>query len=222
MSASSKRSTRLVAKRKREEDLVAVNRNGGQPQTTIPMIVLLTHVFPFAFDTIAQAASLTLVCKLLHHWFRHKKEFWNPFLTEMMDTRFHLMERGHLLAKHYIMWPECILNVGGVIGVVQSKIIFWKSQTGHDGLYCLDKAILMTYARKYRWMGISANDQISVYYRNWTQRDGLGWKCIERLPFGEPHYTGGVIVPRTGRPIPSVSYFISDGNTMRIDITHTK
>ena len=152
------------------------------------MILLLSKVFPISFKHSTEALSIGMTCKLTYHWFRTRKEFWEPFLKWLMEKRweqFHIKNFANLMKENYIMWPTVILESGGVIGVVQSKLLFEFSYGDHT---YLRQALVV--CRLYPTSISRAYFCLSFY--NGTCYD-------ERLPFGESNYTGNGLISRKGK-----------------------
>ena len=122
----------------------------GQLQTKIPMALIVTQIFPFAFDKYHQAVKLMLTCRSALVYISNQKEFWEPFLQRLLKTR-----ASHIpgLLSCYVMWPEHMFKNGGVIGVVQSKLVFTRLSD------CSDE---FTYNRRDESM-------INFYYSYWRK-----------------------------------------------------
>ena len=184
------RTTRSIRKREREETTTLAKKNHGQQRTFIPMILIVGKIFPFVLarswnsrhmPNVMDAFNLALVCKMAYHWFRNEKRFWEPMLIKTMKMRFDRFDFhfASLLRNRYEMWPEHILAVGGVIGVVQSKYLFCLSGAPET----TDLGAFINYERDPARCAC-----LSFYSRN---------SCvyIERLPFGDSNYQGGIIIP---------------------------
>jgi len=181
------RTTRLVKKRQRQEETVQLQSNHGQTRTVIPMILLLNKIFPVSIKHPMEALSIGMTCKLAYHWFRTRTEFWEPFLKWLMEKRWEQIsnrEFANAMRVHYIMWPTVLIESGGVIGVVQSKLLF-----GSYVSYEFDKLVLVV-CRLYPYHPRYNRERLSYCG---------SMRYIERIPFGEVNYTGNGFVLRKGK-----------------------
>jgi hypothetical protein len=135
-----------------------------------------------------EALSIGMTCKLAYHWFRTRKEFWEPFLKWLMEKRweqFFIKEFANLMRVNYIMWPAVILKSGGVIGVVQSKLLF-EFPCGDETIQRRELVVCRLYPTSI------SRAYFCLSFYNGTCYD-------ERLPFGEFNYTGNGLISRRGK-----------------------
>lgn len=172
--------TRSAVKRQREE----AQQEHGQPQTTIPMSILLRHVFPYMIDEIGQALQIGLICRMTYLAFRERRDFWEPFLWKLFKCRMNYWKAQYefispdiltfvsLLEQHYQMWPETLWNKYGLIGCVQSKIYFSRIHGRIPESICIG-------GDEFRGQFSFTNVAFCVY--------------TERVPFNMVNYTGGLV-----------------------------
>ena len=211
--------TRSVKKREREESDTRVKANHGQSQTTIPMILILTKIFPYSFmhteEPLHTALSIALTCKLSYHWFRERKEFWEPFLRYVINDRFDRMSQRmrYAMKMHYVMWPKLLFDIGGVIGVVQSKLLFepYPWRTKEETKRAIGIGIVYP---------IYSNT--CYYFSHIT-----GGEYVEKVPFDERNFIGACIIVRgcesltlRGTHVHYDCSFLSDDGDSNLVITY--
>lgn len=125
------RGTRSIKKREREEQqaIIDAKRQASccQPVVAIPWDVLISHIFPFAFDTITDGCALMLVCWALRKHLTTSMEFWGPFLNRVKRKRYKWCRKPNVFGGQDYVSPFALRN-SSVIAVLKSKFLFQSSR----------------------------------------------------------------------------------------------